>query len=194
MELLNNLAATYTTTRSYGTSAASTASNDFYTIIAIIVAYGFLILFIFALYYAITAILMGSLFKKAGLKSSIAWVPFYRQYKFLQIGGQNGRLVFLSVGAVAVYFISMILVTVATTTGNFALIPLPFVLISLAGVADLVFYIFRIVAVYNITKKLDKEPVMTLFFVIFEFIWWAIVLADKNTKFDDKKGAKRLDK
>lgn len=195
MELLNTLAASYTTKSSY-IKPATTAGldGDILAIVAIIFTYGFIILFVFLFYYAATAILMGSLFKKANIKSSTSWIPFYRYYKFLQIGGQNGRLIFLSVGAIVAYIIGGILLAVAAGTSSAAVVPISILLMTLGGVADVVYYIFRILASYNISKKLDKDSVITLFYVISEFIWWAIIVADKNAKFNDKNGAKRLDK
>lgn len=190
MELLTNLAASYTTTR----STTSGVGSDVFAVLAIVFGYGFLILFIFAIYYVVTAILMGSLFRKAGVKSSTAWIPFYRQYTFLQLGGQNGKMIFLSIGAIAVYLISGILIAVSAGTASATMLPLAILIISLAGVAHVIYYIFKIIASYNITKKLDKDPVVTLFFVTSEFIWWAVIVADKNAKFNDKLGAKRLDK
>lgn len=195
MELFTNLAASYTTTSSYlKPTNALGAGTDVFEIAAIIFAYGFLLLFIFALYYIATAILMGSLFKKAGLKNTAAWIPFYRYYRFLQLGGQNGKLIFLSVSAIGAYFIGMILMTISAWTSSSVLLPITILLFTLGGIADIVYYIFRIIASYNISKKLDKDPVVTLFYVISEFIWWAIIVADKSAKFNDKLGVKRLDK
>jgi len=40
--------------------------------------------------YIISAIFTGQIFKKAGIASWIAWVPFYSTWKLLEIGGQPG--------------------------------------------------------------------------------------------------------
>ena len=40
--------------------------------------------------YIVTAIFLGKIFKKAGIASWIAWVPFYNTWKLLEIGGQPG--------------------------------------------------------------------------------------------------------
>lgn len=40
--------------------------------------------------YVITGIFLGKIFKKAGVESWIAWVPFYNSWKMFQIGGQQG--------------------------------------------------------------------------------------------------------
>jgi len=49
----------------------------------------FLLLFIIAS-YAITAFLLGRIFKKAGVPQWIAWVPVYNTWKLLELGGQQG--------------------------------------------------------------------------------------------------------
>ena len=53
-----------------------------------------LLLFIYFLFiavtYAITALLLGQIFKKAGVPRWIAWVPFYNSWKLLELGGQQG--------------------------------------------------------------------------------------------------------
>lgn len=51
----------------------------------------FFLAFIFtAIFYVIYAIFLGKIFKKAGVQSWVAWVPFYNSWKLLEIGGQQG--------------------------------------------------------------------------------------------------------
>jgi uncharacterized membrane protein len=40
--------------------------------------------------YVVTALCLMRIFKKAGVKQWIAWVPFYNNWKMLEIGGQQG--------------------------------------------------------------------------------------------------------
>lgn len=40
--------------------------------------------------YIVYSILLGKIFKKAGVKSSIAWIPFYNTWKMFEIGDQKG--------------------------------------------------------------------------------------------------------
>lgn len=40
--------------------------------------------------YVVTAWLLGRIFKKAGVKQWIAWVPIYNGWKILELGGQQG--------------------------------------------------------------------------------------------------------
>jgi hypothetical protein len=46
--------------------------------------------------YVIKALLLGRIFKKAGLAQWPAWVPVYNSWKMLQIGGQQGWLILLA--------------------------------------------------------------------------------------------------
>lgn len=50
----------------------------------------FFYLVLIAAIYVVSAIFLGKLFKKAGVPSWIAWVPFYNSWKMLEIGGQQG--------------------------------------------------------------------------------------------------------
>lgn len=71
----------YTTTYSSGDPAAAAAAA---------VIFGFLF-FVFAVgFYVLMAICLMRIFKKAGVKEWIAWVPFYNYWKMLEIGGQQG--------------------------------------------------------------------------------------------------------
>jgi uncharacterized membrane protein YoaK (UPF0700 family) len=47
-------------------------------------------LFIGVIFYVYFSICLMKIFKKAGVKPGIAWVPFYNTWKFLEIGGQKG--------------------------------------------------------------------------------------------------------
>ena len=46
--------------------------------------------------YLLTAIPLAALFRKTGVESWKAWVPFYSTYTWLRLGGQNGRWVWLA--------------------------------------------------------------------------------------------------
>lgn len=45
---------------------------------------------IFVAAYVVTAIFLGKIFRKAGVESWVAWVPFYNVWKLLELGGQQG--------------------------------------------------------------------------------------------------------
>lgn len=45
---------------------------------------------IVAIAYIVTALLLGRIFKKAGVESWKAWVPIYNNWTLLELGGQKG--------------------------------------------------------------------------------------------------------
>ena len=49
-----------------------------------------------AILYVLIAIPLAALFGKAGIEPWKAWVPFFSTYTWLQLGGQNGHWVWLS--------------------------------------------------------------------------------------------------
>jgi hypothetical protein len=87
MNYLSQLAiyySNYDNDYSYTSSAAATLAPG---VIMLFVLIGFII---FAALYALHAFLLSRIFKKAGLASWIAWVPFYSTWKLLELGGQPG--------------------------------------------------------------------------------------------------------
>lgn len=65
-------------------------NEDPAVIIAVILGFlGFIVITLIVV-YIIYAFLLSRLFKKAGVKESIAWIPFYNHWKFLELGGQQG--------------------------------------------------------------------------------------------------------
>jgi hypothetical protein len=85
---------------------------DSATAAAAFVAFSFFF-FIFAVgVYVVAALCLMSIFKKAGVKPWIAWVPFYNQWKFLEIGGQQGFWAVLAIIPV-VNIVSAIFVYIA---------------------------------------------------------------------------------
>lgn len=69
---------------SYTNSAAAAVAPG------VIIFFIFLTLIIVAAIYALHAFLLSRIFKKAGVKEWIAWVPFYNTWKLLELGGQPG--------------------------------------------------------------------------------------------------------
>lgn len=67
----------------------------------------------FAVAYVVNGILLGRIFKKAGIADWIAWVPFYNTWKMLEIGGQAGFWVVLAIIPV-VNIVALIFTTIAT--------------------------------------------------------------------------------
>jgi hypothetical protein len=70
----------------------TTTSNPEAAAAAIAITGGFVLftLLILAVIYVVSAIFLGMIFKKAGVKPWIAWVPFYNSWKMLELGGQQG--------------------------------------------------------------------------------------------------------
>jgi hypothetical protein len=65
----------------------------------ILVIYGLILLLsvlFAAIVYVLIAIPLAALFAKAGIEPWKAWVPFYSTYTWLQLGGQNGHWVWLT--------------------------------------------------------------------------------------------------
>lgn len=111
MTFLSNIAQYYTT---YNDSYYTTTSDP-ETAAAAAAFTGVMILITFLLLvaiYAVTAIFLGMIFKKAGVPRWVAWVPVYNTWKLLEIGGQQG---FWSVLAIIpiVNYVSAVFVFIA---------------------------------------------------------------------------------
>lgn len=94
MELLHIFAQS---TRYYDYSSSSRSSEDVAVntaaaLIALLFAF-----IVFAVIYAYFAFCLMNIFKKAGVPKWIAWVPFYNNWKLLEIGGQQGFWAVLAV-------------------------------------------------------------------------------------------------
>jgi hypothetical protein len=70
---------------------SSTSGSD-EAAFAIALFFAFLGIFVFAFIvtYVIYAFLLSRIFKKAGIKETVAWIPFYNHWKLLELGGQQG--------------------------------------------------------------------------------------------------------
>lgn len=94
-----------------------------------------------------------------------AWVPFYRDYVQLELGGQTGWLIFVGIAASVV---SPTFTDGGVLDALFGL--LTFVLVAAATV----FYIF---AALNINRAFGKHPVGFTIFAVFLPVIWLSVLA-----------------
>ena len=79
----------YTTT-SYDADAAAVAAGA-------AVSFGIVFFIFFIAMYVVMALCLMQIFKKAGVKPWIAWVPFYNNWKMLEIGGQQGFWAILAI-------------------------------------------------------------------------------------------------
>jgi hypothetical protein len=109
---------------------------------------------IFALIaYVIVALLMGRIFKKAGVEQWKAWVPVYNQWVFLEIGGQKGWIALLSLLAV-----------------------IPFV----GVIGSIVALVFACIAAYNIGLKLQKEGWFVILYILVSPVWLVWLAFDSS--------------
>ena len=66
------------------------------TIFAIYAAIIVFTLIVVVVNYVLTGFAFMSFFKKVGVEPWIAWVPYYNQWKWLEVGGQQGWFVLLA--------------------------------------------------------------------------------------------------
>jgi hypothetical protein len=79
--------AQYYTTYDYNYSSSNVDPAAAAAITAGVIVF---MLIVAAVTYILFAIFLSKVFKKAGVPSWIAWVPFYNSWKLLEIGGQQG--------------------------------------------------------------------------------------------------------
>ncbi len=75
------------------------SSNPGPLIAAILALYLFIIVFALAIAaasYVVLALTLSRFFRKVGVDPWIAWVPYYRYWKWLEVGGQQGWIALLS--------------------------------------------------------------------------------------------------
>ena len=89
----------------YGTSYYS---SSYSTAGAGIVGAALIILLVCSLGgYALSSFLLSRIFKKAGQKTSIAWIPIYNMWKFLELGDQKGFWIFVPGAGTIFMYIAM---------------------------------------------------------------------------------------
>jgi hypothetical protein len=109
MNTLTQFAQYYTTQ----STTVSTATPEELAAAAAILAVVIVISLIFAvLAYAISAWLLGRIFKKASIPQWIAWVPFYNSWKLLEMGDQKGFWAVLTIIPVVSY-VSLVFMYIA---------------------------------------------------------------------------------
>lgn len=74
----------------YSDGYYTTGYSDEAASVAAVLAFMFLFFLIAIALYVIIALSLMKIFKKAGVKPWIAWVPFYNNWKTLELGGQQG--------------------------------------------------------------------------------------------------------
>jgi len=115
-----NMLAHFAQTSDYYDSYSSSTGDDMSIAATIAVILGTFL--IFALIYAVSAYLLSRIFKKAGIPEWKAWVPFYGQWKLLELGGQQGFWVILTfipiVQYVAIVFMFIAMYNVGVKLGK----------------------------------------------------------------------------
>lgn len=79
----------FTTLSQYQYSSGNTRVDEA-TVLVFLTTFFLLYLITFVAIYIVSAIFLAKIFKKAGLAGWPAWVPFYNNWKLLEIGGQPG--------------------------------------------------------------------------------------------------------
>lgn len=110
--------------------------------------------------YVISSLLYMLIFKKAGIDTKKAWIPFYNRWTFFELGGQEGWKSLLT------------------------FIPYVGPIISL---------VFEVLAVIEISKKLDKSPAWSVIFMFLAPIWFLILGLD-SSRWNDAAGKESLAK
>lgn len=130
----------------YETSSSMGSSGD-----AAVASVLFLGLGIIALItYVIGAIFMGMIFKKAGIPAWKAWVPVYNSWVFLELGGQKGWWVLLSL----IPFLNFVTVYVTI--------------------------VFMCIAAYRIGLNFGKEGWFVVLYILFGPVWLIWLAVDKT--------------
>ena len=125
--------------------------------------------------YVLMSFAFMRIFKKAGLPAWKAWVPYYNNWLFLELGGYNGALSLLMLG-----------------------LYMPFVPV-IGFMAAVVGFVFDCLAAKEISAKLNKSSTFILFplgiatFGITSIIWYFIVASGDN-QWNDAAGKESLAK
>lgn len=97
---------------SYEVSSTTASQGDLAAAAAVGLAFLFFMVIAIVAAYVVTAIFLGKLFTKAGVPSWIAWVPFYNNWKLLEIGGQQGFWAVLAIIPI-VNYVSIVFMYIA---------------------------------------------------------------------------------
>lgn len=108
MTYLTNLAQYYTNYE----YAYPTGISDESAGVALGIGFFFFLIALTVVSYIISAIFLGKIFKKAGVPSWVAWVPFYNTWKLLEIGGQQGFWAVLAIIPI-VNYVSLVFMYIA---------------------------------------------------------------------------------
>lgn len=119
--------------------------------------------------YVLVAFLLSRIFKKANLPMWQAWIPVLNTWRLLELGGQTGYISLLAVLSAIVSPVSS-----GASFGFFA-----------------VLYIFMLLAMANIGKRLGKSKWFVLL-AIFLPIVWMIWLGFDDSKWRADKSSRKI--
>lgn len=147
-------------------------TNDIGFFFALIAVLTFIAAIVGVGLYIWGSLAMMALFKKAQHPQPwAAWVPFYRDFVFYEIGGQTGWFMFLNLGA------TFTTATMADLVG--ARWGLTVVAALLVTAASLVFWIF---AVGNINRAMQKPLIgFTILGALLPLVWLSFVAWDRSS-------------
>lgn len=80
-----------------GYNGSQLTAEETAAVVAFLIFVMLAVLVLSVVVYVLSAICLMRIFKKAGVKPWIAWVPFYNTWKLLEIGGQQGFWAVLSI-------------------------------------------------------------------------------------------------
>lgn len=112
------------------------------------------------LLFVYSAIALSKIFKKAGIKGWIAWVPFYNTWKFFELGNFNGALSLLPLA-----FFIIGLIPIIGFIGSFAVAA---------------FGVLAVLATNNIGKGFGKKETFTVLAFLLPFVWLGILAFGKD--------------
>lgn len=115
MNALSLLATTYQrydSATGITTTTTATEAHAAGAVFALIIG-ALVVLFILAVTYVISSWFTSRIFKKAGVKSWVGWVPVYNQWKLLELGGQQGFWAVLALLPV-INWVAMVFFYIAT--------------------------------------------------------------------------------
>jgi hypothetical protein len=144
---------------------------DYTTFYAFLIILIFFIFFLSAIFYVWASIALMGVFKKANHPQPwAAWIPFYRDYVFFEVGGQSGWFMFLTLASGIV---------LSFTEDEFGVRWVITLLVSiLVSAAAAVFWVFAIV---NVNKAFGKHVLgFTILGVLLPLIWLSILAWDRS--------------
>jgi hypothetical protein len=116
------------------------------------------------IFYVLCAIFMMKVFQKANQQGWKAWVPIYNSWVLLELGGYKGWIALLMIAGV---------------------IP------CIGTIAQIVAYVFIIMAAYQIGLKLGKGGGWTVLYIFLPFVW-AAILGLSQDQWNDSLGKPAL--